>query len=64
MEPALTQAEVEWLRCLTISEKLVPRLPREVNRKLRCARLVEDRAGRPVLTNRGSAVLRVWPRPV
>jgi hypothetical protein len=54
----LTQAEVEWLRCLTISRKLTPVLPDEVHRKLADARLLEAKAGKTVITERGAALLR------
>ncbi len=54
----LTQTEMEWLRCLTISRKLVPVLPDGVRRKFEHARLVEAKAGKPVITARGSALLR------
>jgi len=57
MEP-LTQSEMEWLRCLTISRKLIPVLPDSVRRKFEHARLVEAKAGKPVITARGSALLR------
>ena len=54
----LTQSEMEWLRCLTISRKLVPVLPDGVRRKFEHARLVEAVAGKSVITARGSALLR------
>lgn len=54
----LGQAEVEWLRCLTISRRLTPILPEPVRRKLELARLVEAKAGKAVLTERGVELLR------
>jgi hypothetical protein len=62
MEP-LTQSEMEWLRCLTISRKLVPVLPDTIRRKFEHARLVEAKAGRHVITERGSALLRQRSQP-
>jgi hypothetical protein len=54
----LTQSEVEWLRCLTISRKLTPILPENVLRKLASARLVEAKSGKAVITESGAALLR------
>ena len=54
----LTQSEVEWLRCLTISRKFDPVLPDGVRRKFERARLVEANSGKSVITERGSALLR------
>lgn len=54
----LTQSEVEWLRCLTISRKLTPVLPDDIRRKFERARLVEAKSGNTVITESGSAVLR------
>jgi hypothetical protein len=56
----LTQSEVEWLRCLTISRKFAPVLPDDVRRKFEHARLVEAKAGKPMITARGSALLHQY----
>ena len=53
----LSQSEVEWLRCLTISRKLTPVLPDDVRSKFEHARLVEANSGNAVITERGSALL-------
>jgi hypothetical protein len=53
----LTQSEVEWLRCLTISRKLIPILPEDVRLKLEGARLLEAIAGKAVITESGTALL-------
>jgi hypothetical protein len=58
MQQQLTQPEVEWLRCLTVSRKLTPILPEPVRRKLEAARLLEARGGRIVITESGAALLR------
>ena len=58
MESNVTQAEIEWLRCLTVSKKFMPILPEDVQRKLVSARLVEAKAGRSVVTPSGSALLQ------
>ena len=39
-------------------DKLIPVLPDSVRRKFEHARLVEAKAGKPVITARGSALLR------
>ncbi len=58
MQQQLTQSEVEWLRCLTISLKLTPVLPETVRLKLEDARLLEARSGKTVITESGAALLR------
>jgi hypothetical protein len=58
----LTQSEVEWLRCLTISRKLTPVLPDGVRSKFEHARLVEAKSGNTVITESGSALLRQGER--
>ena len=58
MQQELTQGEVEWLRCLTVSRRLTPILPEPVHRKLADARLLEARAGKTVVTASGAALLR------
>ena len=58
MQQELTQSEVEWLRCLTISLKLIPVLPEHVRLKLEGARLLEAASGTAVITESGAALLR------
>ena len=58
MPQQLTQCEVEWFRCLTISRKLTLILPENIRRKLESARLVEVKAGKTVITESGAALLR------
>jgi hypothetical protein len=58
MQQQLTQSEVEWLRCLTISRKLIPILPENILLKLESARLLEDKSGKTVITESGCALLR------
>ena len=58
MEQPLAQSEVEWLRCLTISQKLTPVLPENVRLKLESERLLEARSGKMVVTERGAVLLR------
>lgn len=58
MPQQLTQSEVEWLRCLTISRKLTPILPENVRRKLENARLVEENSGKTVIAEAGIDFLR------
>ena len=58
MPQQLTQSEVEWLRCLTISRKLTPILPENIRRKLEDARLVEEYSGKTVLAEAGIVLLR------
>ena len=58
MQQQLTQFEVEWLRCLTSSRKLIPVLPENVRLKLEGARLLEVKSGRTVITESGTALLR------
>jgi hypothetical protein len=53
----LTQSELEWLRCLTISRKLTPVLPDDVRRKFEHALLAEAKSGNTVITESGSALL-------
>ena len=59
----LTQSEMEWLRCLTISRKLIPVLPDRIRRKFEHAQLVEAKAGKQVITEKGSALLRQRSQP-
>ena len=58
MRQQLTQSEMEWLRCLTISRKLTPVLPEHVRLKLENARLLEGDPGNIVITASGAALLR------
>jgi hypothetical protein len=58
MSQELTQSELEWLRCLTISLKLVPVLPEQVRLKLEGARLLEAASGKAMITESGAALLR------
>ena len=58
MQESLAQSDVEWLRCLTVSRRLTPILPEIVQRRLKEASLIEEKAGKPVVTMRGAAVLR------
>jgi hypothetical protein len=58
MQQELTQSELEWLRCLTVSLKLIPVLPEEVRVKLEGAQLLEAKSGKTVITESGAALLR------
>ena len=58
VEQQLTQSEVEWLRCLTVSGKMIPILPENVRLKLEDSRLLESRAGETLITENGVALLR------
>ena len=58
MQQQLMQFELEWLRCLTTSRKLVPLLPENVRLKLEGARLLEAKSGKNVITESGTALLR------
>lgn len=58
MQQQLTQSDVEWLRCLSISRKLTPILPETVRLKLESARFLDGRSGKPVITESGAVLLR------
>ena len=54
----LTQSELEWLRCLTVSRQLTPVLPEHIRVKLEGARLLEAKSGKAVITESGVILLR------
>jgi hypothetical protein len=58
MQQELTQSEVEWLRCLTVSLRLTPVLPENVRLKLEGAQFLEANSGKTVITESGTALLR------
>ena len=57
MQAELTQSDVEWLRCLTISRRLTAILPEHVRLKLESARLLEGNSDNTVITESGAALL-------
>jgi hypothetical protein len=58
MQQELTQSELEWLRCLTISLRMTPVLPENVRLKLENSLLLESRGGKTSITESGAALLR------
>lgn len=54
----LTQSELEWLRCLTVSRQLTPVLPDHIRVKLERARLLDAKSGKAVITESGAILLR------
>ena len=53
----LKRHEVEWLRCLIISRRLVPELPEDVLDRLVIRNLVDMSSAKPVITQRGMEML-------
>ena len=53
----ITQAEIEWLRCLHVAGRMNPVLPMDIQRKLEERQLLESKADRVVLTDSGRQLL-------